>query len=101
MGRPRKYATNAERQRAYRERNLPVADLRVPEHFDLPRETDGRPWTLRSFVWGLVNQGFSVGFVAEAVAFAVCRFGVLWRLPQFFVPEKLPPNWEQTGVSRL
>jgi len=64
MGRHRKYATNAERQRAYRERNRRPADLCVPEHFDLPRETDGRPWTFRSFVWELVAQGVSVGFVA-------------------------------------
>jgi len=43
MGRPQKYATNAERQRAYRERNRPSADLRVPDHFDVPRERDGLP----------------------------------------------------------
>jgi len=65
-GRTRKYATNADRQRAYRDRRRPPADLRVPDHFDLPRETDGRQWTLRSFVWEMVvNDGLSVGFVAE------------------------------------
>lgn len=65
MGRPRKHATNAERQRAYRERNRPPADLRVPDDFDVPRETNGHRRTTRSFVSSLVAQGVSVGFVAE------------------------------------
>ena len=93
MGRPRKYATSAERQRAYRERNRPPADLRVPEHFDLPRETDGRPWTLRSFVWELVAQGVSVGFVAkrEKVSRTVIRACLMLMpnaLPQAAASEK-------------
>jgi len=96
MGRPRIHATNAERQKAYRERKRPPADLRLPEHFDLPRETDGRHWTLRSFVWEVVNQGVSVGFVAERLEVSRQVIRACLMLTPNALPKTTAPGTEKS-----
>jgi hypothetical protein len=65
MGRHRRYASNAERQRAYRVRKHPPAAVPAAQYFDVARETDGRSWTLRSFVRDVVGSGISAAFAVK------------------------------------
>jgi hypothetical protein len=57
MARPQKYATNAERQRAYRQRKNPQTEIRVT----IPCRVDAE------FVRDAIAAGVSVGYAAKAL----------------------------------